>query len=428
MSKTNEVSSKARDITVAFKTIGCKLNQYETEAMKTILRQHGCMVVPFDTHADFYIVNTCTVTSRADYKSRLALRKPKRINPDATVIATGCYAQLEPETIGSIEGVDMVLPNDQKANIARHILGDHIPKLSELPPIQSFLDRKRAFIRIENGCDYSCTYCRVRVARGKAVSIPAPRIINEIKGLIDNGYLEIVLTGVNIGLYQDDAVSNLAGLIKEIMKIDGLYRLRISSIEPTEIRDELIDLMANETRFANHLHIPMQSGSDRILKLMGRRYSSSDYEALIMRISEKIPYIGLGGDVMVGFPGETDSDFAKTVKLVEKLPFTYLHIFTYSPRKDTPAFAMNDDVPSQVKKERYEVLRTIRNNKINIFLNSLIGREETIIPERIVNGVVEGLSGNYARARVNCINNDISEPLRIIVIGRDKDILIAKKC
>ena len=415
---------KERKIKVAFKTIGCKLNQYETEMMKTILRRYDCEIVPFESPADYYVVNTCTVTNRADYKSELALKKPKKYNPNSTVIATGCYVELEPYTIKKIGCVDKILPNSEKVNIAKYILNLDIQKQDYLIPIDSFLDRKRAFVRIEDGCDYNCAYCRVRLARGKARSIPSEFIVKEIEGLIKNGYLEIVLTGINIGVYKDEETKDLEGLIRKMLNLRGLCRLRISSIEPTEIKEELIDLMGNEDRFAKHLHIPLQSGSNRILKLMGRRYTKEEYRRLVLSIADKIPNIGLGADVMVGFPTETDNDFKETELLVRELPFSYMHIFTYSPRPATEAFKLKDDIKPDIKKERYERLRDIKNEKIKRFHKSLIGMTEVIIPESKIEEGVEGLTGNYVKI---IAKGDVStdRPSRVKITEMKEDTLYA---
>ncbi|MGQ9706523.1 MAG: tRNA (N(6)-L-threonylcarbamoyladenosine(37)-C(2))-methylthiotransferase MtaB [bacterium] len=417
--------NERKNITVAFKTIGCKLNQYETEMMKTILRKYGCEIVPFEDEADYYIINTCTVTNRADYKSELAIKKPKRYSPNSKVIATGCYVELEPDTIANIGCVDILIPNCEKMNIARYIFKLDIQKQNEFIPIESFLDRKRAFVKIEDGCDYTCTYCRVRLARGKARSVQSELILKEIEGLIKNGYLEIVLTGVNIGVYKDDNVGDLTGLIKKILKSTNLCRIRISSIEPTEIKDELIDLMRSEERFARHLHIPLQSGSNRILDLMGRRYTKDDYKRLILSIYDRIPSIGLGSDVMVGFPTETDDDFRETEILLRQLPFSYMHIFTYSQRPLTEAFKLNNDVRPDIKKERYERLREVKNEKIEIFQKSLIGRIETIIPESKVEEGIECLTGNYARVIIRG-SFSTDKPLRVKITELKENILYAK--
>jgi len=415
---------KERKIKVAFKTIGCKLNQYETEMMKTILRRYGCEIVPFESSADYYVVNTCTVTNRADYKSELALKKPKKYNLNSTVIATGCYVELDPNTIKKIGCVDKILPNSEKVNIAKYILNLDIQKQDYLIPIDSFLDRKRAFVRIEDGCDYNCAYCRVRLARGKARSIPSEFIVKEIEGLIKNGYLEIVLTGINIGVYRDEETKDLEGLIRKILNLRGLCRLRISSIEPTEIKIELIELMRDEDRFAKHLHIPLQSGSNRILKLMGRRYTKEEYRRLVLSIADKIPSLGLGADVMVGFPTETDNDFKETELLVRELPFSYMHIFTYSPRPATEAFKLKDDIKPDIKKERYERLRDIKNEKIKRFHKSLIGMTEVIIPESKIEEGVEGLTGNYVKI---IAKGDVStdRPSRVKITEMKEDTLYA---
>lgn len=387
---------------VALTTLGCKLNLYETERMRTILEEGGCVSVPFDRKADIYIINTCTVTGRADYKSRQMVRRAIRINPDALVIVAGCYAQLNPEVFHNIEGVDKVLSIDDRVNIGS-FLNDVIKKVEVRREVRvkRFYKKTRAFVKVQQGCDQNCAYCRVRVAWGSPGSREADEIIEEIEGLVNNGYKEVVFTGVNVGIYGKDIGTDFLTLLERAERIEGLVRMRLTSIEPHEVKSELIDFVAGSRKMANHFHIPLQSGSDRILERMNRRYSSDEFKQIIIEIIEKIPYCGIGADVMVGFPGETGEDYERTYELIEELPFTYLHVFTYSPRPDTLAFEFEDTVNPEVKNERSEQMRELRYEKMVEFRECLVGREETVLVERELNGYLTGLTGNYIPVKLN---------------------------
>ncbi len=376
---------------VAFYAIGCKLNQFETEFMREQFEKAGWKIVNFREKADVYIINTCTVTAQADAKARQSIRQALKRNPNALVVATGCMTQLFPEQ--ALEaGAHVVTGNEEKLHmpsIVEEALKGGIPLVRISPfsrsfnpmPIEGFHNHSRAFVKIQEGCNRSCSYCIVWRARGPARCADEDFVVNEVKRLVDAGFEEVVLTGTHLGLYRGKR-SNLVGLLEELLKIEGLKKIRLSSLEPTEISDELIYLMASTDKIAKHLHIPLQSGSDRILKLMKRPYTARFFEDLIMKIWEKIPTVGIGLDVIVGFPTETEEDFEATYRLIERLPIYYMHIFSFSPRPQTPAADMRPQVRPDIKRKRWERLNELKQKKKRVFVEGLLGKE--------VDAVVEG--------------------------------------
>lgn len=385
---------------VALATIGCKLNQYETEGMRESLTSAGACIVPFNAEADVYIVNTCTVTSRADYKSRQLARRAHRTNPQALVVVTGCYATTNPEELAEIDGVGLVLPLSEKGLLVERLAPYGIkPNGSPRPLVRGFSVRSRAFLKVQEGCDFTCTFCKVRLARGKPKSEPLPRVLEAARALIDGGYREIVLTGINLGGYQSNGV-DLAGLLERLMNLPGLGRLRLSSIEPNLVTPAIKEMLAEKGKLAAHIHLPLQSGSERILRLMGRRYTPQHFTSLVEELAERVPGIGIGADVIVGFPGETDDDFGLTVQLIERLPVTYLHVFSYSHRPGTPAAGMDGRVEPQTKKVRSESLRTLGKEKNLLFRQAMIKTELTVLVESSPPAEAEGLSENYLRVRL----------------------------
>ncbi|MGC8985002.1 MAG: tRNA (N(6)-L-threonylcarbamoyladenosine(37)-C(2))-methylthiotransferase MtaB [Thermosulfidibacteraceae bacterium] len=387
---------------VAILTIGCKLNQYESEYIVESFSKAGYGIVDFKEEADIYIINTCTVTSQADSKSRQAIRQAKRRNPKSIVVAVGCYAELKKDELKNI-GADIVVGNVEKVflvDIVKDYLikGDledtrNISREVFYPmPVEDFKDYARAFVKVQDGCDSECSYCIVWKARGKPRSAEIDFVVEEVKRLVDRGFEEIVLTGVNLGSYGKDLGVSLVDLLKRLVKIDSLKKIRLSSIEPTEWSDELIDFVIHE-KIAKHFHIPLQSGSDRILEIMNRKYKRKFFENIVLKLKEKIPIVGIGVDVIVGFPTETERDFLETYETIDQLPIYYMHIFTYSDRPGTLASILNPKVPPSVKRERYEALRKLRNEKMDRFISSFLGKK--------IYGVVEGrtIDGNrYTRA------------------------------
>ncbi|HEC83456.1 MAG TPA: tRNA (N(6)-L-threonylcarbamoyladenosine(37)-C(2))-methylthiotransferase MtaB [Firmicutes bacterium] len=399
---------------VGFITIGCKLNQFETEQMREAIEAEGFRSSDARGRADVYVINTCTVTSKSDYRSRQAIRRAIRLNPEATIIVTGCYAQLAPEEVARIQGVDAIVGNSNKDRIvtyvalgkqARPIIDVEEPgrqtRLSSSRQIVGFGSYTRAFVKIQDGCDNRCTYCAVPLARGKSRSKPWDQVCNEVAILVERGYKEIVLTGVHLGSYGKDLADkvSLAWLLKQLSKVEGLERIRLSSVEPTDFSRELIDTISDPAyRICPHVHVPLQSGDGRILRLMGRTYSPRLYRNLIESIASSIPRCGIGADVMVGFPGEDDRAFANTLSLISDLPVTYLHVFAFSPRPNTVASTMNEQVPVEVKKERSRKLRELGKHKSLTFRQSLKGTNlEVLVLSEELNGCRVALSGNYVK-------------------------------
>ncbi|MEO2068059.1 MAG: tRNA (N(6)-L-threonylcarbamoyladenosine(37)-C(2))-methylthiotransferase MtaB [Desulfurobacteriaceae bacterium] len=397
---------------VAFCTFGCKMNFFETAYMEEQFRKMGYEIVDFSEKADIYIINTCTVTKLADSKSRKAIRRAKRQNPSALVVATGCYSEVYKEEVEKVEEADLITGNLEKFQIVDLIekrLKGNLPRIcvkgvwneKNFYPltIRSVEGRTRAFLKIQQGCELFCSYCVIPKARGRMLSLPLDEVIKQVEELVDAGYKEIVLTGTHLGAYGIDLKENinLAKLLKKLIEVPNLYRIRISSVEPMEFDDELIEVVTSSEKIAPHLHIPLQSGSNRILDLMRRRYSREEYRNVIEKILTKNNEICIGTDVMVGFPTESDEDFEETRKLIEEIPFGYLHVFPYSPRKRTVAYKMGDTVHPSKKKERAEILRELGKEKSIAYRSRFIGK-------KLDGLVLEGkkvLTGNYITLKVD---------------------------
>ena len=400
---------------VGFITVGCKLNQFETELMREAALSAGYRPAGHDEAADVYVVNTCTVTSKSDYRSRQALRRAIKANPGALIVATGCYAQRRPAEIAAISGVDVVLGNSEKDEIEAFIdLGKQparpLVKVTAVESLQTVHTRRRlqgfgrytrAFVKIQDGCDNRCTYCAVPLARGPSRSKSPDDVKREIEILTCAGYREVVLTGVHLGSYGRDLEPrlSLADLVGALGRVDGLVRLRLSSIEPTDFSDDLIGLMADPaSKVCPHVHVPLQSGDDRILALMGRPYDRAYYRDLVLKIRESVPRCGIGADVIVGFPTEDETAFRSTYDLVNDLPITYLHTFAFSRRESTPACALEAQVDPAAKKKRSSLMRGMGRAKSEAFRASLVGETMDVLvlgARRF--GRPVGLSGNYVK-------------------------------
>ena len=397
----------------AFYTLGCKLNFAETNAIGEEFLKRGFQIVDFKEKADVYVINTCTVTETAERECRQIVRRALRNNPNAFVAVTGCYAQLRAEEIAKIEGVDAVLGNDEKFNLPELFPSFEKKELScisvspyeEINSFHSAIaleanQRTRAFFKIQDGCDYKCSFCTIPKARGKSRSMETPKLIEQFKGLISAGYKEIVLTGVNVGDYGKAFNSSLYRALLKMIEVPGDFRIRISSIEPNLLKDEIIELAAQSEKLCDHFHIPLQSGSDKVLKLMQRRYTASFYENVIHKVKEAMPEAGIGVDVIVGTPGETDKDFQLTYDLLQKLPISYLHVFTYSERPETKALELDGKVPRHVRKERNKILRELSEQKRTKFYESMKGKTLRVLFENTNdNGYAKGFSSNYVRVR-----------------------------
>lgn len=403
---------------VAFYTLGCKLNFAETSTIARQLESEGFTKVSFDERADMYVINTCSVTDNADKECRQIIRRALHQSPEAFIAVTGCYAQLRPDEIASIEGVDLVLGAGEKFNISKYL--DNIQKkeraeihsceVNEVDTFNSswsYGDRTRAFLKIQDGCDYTCTYCTIPMARGASRSATISDVVKQATLLAEQGIKEIVLTGVNTGDFGQRQTTNnkqqtesFFDLIKELDNISFNVRFRISSIEPNLLTDEIISFVASSKKFVPHFHIPLQSGSDKILGLMRRRYRKSLYEARVARIKELIPHACIGCDVIVGFPGETEDDFLETYRFINELDISYLHVFTYSERPDTSAILMDNVVPVTERKRRNKMLRILSEKKQHAFYRGNEGRTVNILWERQnSNGIMEGYSENYIRVK-----------------------------
>lgn len=402
---------------VAFYTLGCKLNFAETSTIARSFEEDGYVRVDFDDPADIYVINTCSVTENADKQFKQIVRKALKTNPKAFLAAVGCYAQLKPEELASVDGVDLVLGAKEKFNITQYI--DDLTKNNEgvvhsceiaetdfYVGSYSIGDRTRAFLKVQDGCDYKCTYCTIPMARGISRSDTIENILSNAKKISDKGIKEIVLTGVNIGDYGKGEFGNkkhehtFLELVQALDKVEGIERLRISSIEPNLIKDETIDFIAQSNSFVPHFHIPLQSGSNEILKKMKRRYLRELYVSRVAKIREVMPDACIGVDVIVGFPGETDELFLETYYFLNDLDISYLHVFTYSERDNTEAVLMDGVVPDEVRAKRSKMLRGLSAKKRNAFYESQLGKEKTVLFESDnKQGYIHGFTENYVKVK-----------------------------
>jgi threonylcarbamoyladenosine tRNA methylthiotransferase MtaB len=394
----------AESRTVAFHTLGCKLNFSETSSLSRILENEGFEKKEFDDLADVYVINTCSVTDNADKECRHLVRRIQRKAPASLVVITGCYAQLKPREISEIPGVSLVLGAAEKFNIAQHIRelskGDSakicscdIQEVSGFHSSWSVNDRTRTFLKVQDGCDYNCSFCTIPMARGKSRSDSIINVVNNARALAKQGVKEIVLTGVNLGDFgkgPDGASASISisgreenffELIKELDKIEGIQRYRISSIEPNLLTNEIIEFVANSDKFMPHFHIPLQSGSDKILGLMRRRYKRELYAERVRLIKTLMPHCAIGVDVIVGFPGETDDTFNETFEFLHSLDISYLHVFTYSERDNTHALGLNPVVPINTRHERNKTLRNLSYMKLQYFIGQHVGQTRKVLFE-----------------------------------------------
>lgn len=393
---------------VAFHTLGCKLNFAETSTISRSFPEEKFERVPANSKADIYIINTCSVTDASDKKCRQAIKKFITLSPDAFIAVVGCYAQLKPQEISSIPGVDLVLGTNEKFDIAAYINNKkkngteiHSCDLSSSDSFNqscSLGDRTRSFLKIQDGCDYGCSYCTIPMARGRSRNPVISSLIDEARRIAADGIKEIVLTGVNIGDFGRSTGDSFYDLLKELVKVEGIERYRISSIEPNLITNEIIDLAVTNEKILPHFHIPLQSGSNKILGLMRRRYNTEVFSARVSSIMEKIPNAGIGADVIVGFPGETPSDFEDTYTFLDKLPLSYLHVFTFSERPDTVAESLPGKVSHEEKELRHKRLISMSEQKSLGFYNKNIGTSTKVLFERTRNeGFITGFTSNYIR-------------------------------
>ena len=400
-------------------TLGCKVNQYESDAIAQRLKDLGCIPAGAEDPADLCIINTCTVTQKASMQSRQAVRQAIRFNPEGRIIVTGCYAQTEPDAIKKIAGVHHIIGHGDKHNIPDIVLSQEksLPSpslirrniLHELHfkqiPVTVFGNRTRPFLKIQDGCDTFCTYCIVPYARGRSRSMPLEGVLKNIHCLKQAGFHEVVLTGVHLGAYGLDLSpqTSLTALLDHIRESNAMDRVRLSSIEPHELTQDIIKLVSETEIFCDHFHIPLQSGDDRILEKMHRPYTSSFFIDLIVKIKDQVPGAAIGVDILIGFPGETEKAFENTYSLIEKLPITYLHVFPFSPRPGTPAGKYPQKVPQKTIKARCEKMRRLGNEKKRIFYETFIGKIVQVLIESKrdkATGLLKGITSNYIPVHV----------------------------
>ena len=398
---------------VAFYTLGCKLNFSETSTISRLFEDAGFAKVGFEEHPDVYVINTCSVTENADKKCKQLVKRAKKINPDSFVVIVGCYAQLKPTEIAQINGVNMVLGANEKFNILEHldkidlnteetiVSFDNIKETKEFVPSYSFGDRTRSFLKVQDGCDYFCTFCTIPLARGKSRNATVEETVLEAKKIAETKIREVVLTGVNIGDFGQGGDENFYQLIQALDEVDGIDRYRISSIEPNLLSNEIIDFcLSKSKRFVPHFHVPLQSGSDRILRLMRRKYERALYAERVQQIKSLRSDACIGVDVIVGFPGETDEDFMETIDFLKDLDISYLHVFTYSERANTGAPKLGEAVPMDVRRERSKQLHLLSDRKKRQFYSENIGSVRSVLFEQEEDeGIMYGFTENYVKVK-----------------------------
>jgi threonylcarbamoyladenosine tRNA methylthiotransferase MtaB len=399
---------------VAFYTLGCKLNYSETSSIGRLFTQAGYTTVDFSDTPDVFVINTCSVTENADKKCKKVVKEALKISPNAYVTIVGCYAQLKPKEISEIPGVDMVLGAAEKFQIVDHITGltknpkalvynQPVSEANQFVPAWSIGDRTRTFLKVQDGCDYSCTFCTIPLARGGSRSGTIEGAVQQARDIAASGVKEIVLTGVNLGdfgIRNGHREDKFLDLVKALDRVEGIDRIRISSIEPNLLTDEIIEFVAVSKRFVPHFHIPLQSGSDKILGLMRRRYKRELYANRVAKIKELMPHCCIGVDVIVGFPGETREDFIDTYNFLNSLNVSYLHVFTYSERENTMAAEMSGRVPGSTRAERSKMLHILSDKKRRAFYESQLNRTDEVLFEGdIKDGFMHGFTRNYVKVK-----------------------------
>lgn len=425
----------------AFYTLGCKVNQYETEAVAGLFKQAGYEIVNFEEPAEVYVINTCTVTGLSDKKSGRMIRRARRNNSDALIVVMGCYSQVAPEEVGKIPGVNLIMGTSDRSKVVELVekvrgQGGRIVEINDIMSrteyeemgIAEYRERTRAFVKIEDGCSQFCSYCIIPYARGPVRSRKPEDILQEVRNLVDGGYKEIVLTGIHVSSYGSDLKGiSFLDIVEMIHDVDGLVRIRMGSLEPTDIDDGFIERCARLDKLCPHFHISLQSGCDRTLKRMNRKYTTDEYAAIIKKIRDSIRDVSITTDIMVGFPGETEDEFAETYEFVEDISFSKMHVFKYSPRKGTPAAGFENQVVPRLKEERSGLLLKLDVKKQKEFRESFIGREMDVLIERELKnrpGYVAGFTPNYMET---ALRGDVSmegKVLRVKIEGIECNYLI----
>ena len=411
---------------VAFYTLGCKVNQYETEAMLELFEKEGYEKAETEDYADVYVINTCTVTHMSDRKSRQYIRRMKKKNPDAIIAVVGCYSQVSPEEILSIDEVNLVMGTNDRKKIVEEVkkidASRKVSTVDDIMKVKAFEEieinktngKTRAFMKIQDGCDRYCSYCIIPYARGRVRSRDLESIVKEVENLASNGYKEVVLTGIHVASYGKDIKDSdikLLDVIKQINYIEGIERIRLSSVEPILFTDEFVEAVSTMDKVCPHYHLSLQSGCDETLKRMKRRYTTEEYKAIVDRLRAAIPNVSITTDVIVGFPGETNEEFDKTYEFLKDIELTHMHVFKYSPRKGTPAATMENQVDPSTKHDRSEKLLQLNEENFNKFGQKMLDKEFNVLFEQKVgDNKYEGLTENYVKVIVES-DNDISEQI-----------------
>ena len=421
---------------VAFATLGCRVNQYESEAMAEKFIREGYEVVDFDQFSDVYVINTCTVTNMGDKKSRQIISRARRKNPEAIIAAVGCYSQMSPKEVSEIPGVDVVLGTRNKGDVVYyvhkakdegksqvHVQGVLQNKVFEDLKIEDYQDKTRAFLKIQDGCNRFCTYCTIPYARGSVCSKDPNKVISEVKELAKNGFKEVILSGIHTASYGLDLEGNvnLISIIEEIEGIEGIERIRIGSIEPAFFTPEVIEKIKGFKKLCPHFHLSLQSGCDSTLKRMNRRYTAKEYEDSVNLLRETMPDVSISTDVIVGFPGETEEEFNETYEFLKRIKLTKTHIFKYSPRKGTKAADMPNQIDGNIKDERSKKLIELNDINEKAFIEKFIGKEMDVLMEQEVKGkegIYEGYTRNYIKVEAPCLAANITG--RIIDVKLEK--------
>ena len=396
---------------VAFHTLGCKLNFSETATISRDFLRHGFEKVNYRDKADIYVLNTCSVTENADKEARKFIRQAKQRNPNSSVAVIGCYAQLKPNDIAAIDGVDIVLGAEEKFNLLNHldcinlngstkVIQSEIDHVHKFTPSYSSSERTRSFLKIQDGCDYTCSFCTIPLARGQSRSDTISNTLKVAKEVAETDTREIVLTGINIGDYGKGSSETFFDLIQQLDLLDGIDRIRISSIEPNLLTNEIIEFCASSKKFMPHFHVPLQSGSDKILGAMRRRYKRDLYVNRVTRIKQTIADACIGVDVIVGFPGETEKDFLDTYNFLNELDISYLHVFTYSERPNTDAIEMSEIISKEIRRERSKMLHILSDKKRRFFHDQFISKYRPVLFESMKNGKLSGHTDNYIQVQM----------------------------
>lgn len=425
---------------VAFHTLGCKVNQYETEAMEELFKKRGYEVVLPDDIADIYIINTCTVTNLGDRKSRQFIRRAKKLNEESIIAVVGCYSQTAPDEVEKIEDVDIIIGTTdrekivdlceevkrtkKRINIVRNIKSY---KQFEDLSIDNVKSKTRAYIKIQDGCNQYCSYCIIPYARGPIRSRKIENIISEAEKLAQANFKEVILTGIHVASYGKDLKNiSLLDVIEQISKVDGIERIRLSSMEPTFIDENFMKSAVEIKKLCDHFHLSLQSGSDSVLKRMNRKYTTNEYRKIVELIRNYMPNAGITTDIIVGFPGETEEEFYETYNFVKEIGFSRIHVFKYSPRKGTPASKFSNQIHGNIKHRRSEELIHLGNELMDAFNERFIDKTVDVLFEEEKDGFFEGYTTNYIRVKVESNKNIQGEILPVKIIGKENDILIGK--